>query len=85
MQTYKEAYGRQSYDEWVSCWAALGTDASIPAIDKEKIQSDGKREGYSAVVVNPTVYMNEQQYRGNIEEVHTPLPLSTVRLLQFSR
>lgn len=75
MQTFKDAYGEQSYKEWVQCWQALGSDAPIPVIDAEMLDATGRRDpglpSASMVAMNPTILLNTQQYRGNLEKVRT--------------
>lgn len=73
MQTFEDAYGKQSYKEWIQCWQPLGTDAPIPAIEKEMLAATGQRgPGYattSRVDMNPTILFNAEQYRGNLQKV----------------
>lgn len=66
---FKKEFGSALVAPWKRCWDTLGSDAEISAAEAEVALSDGSRSGTPKIVLNPTVKLNEQQYRGNLESV----------------
>lgn len=78
MQVFEELYGAALMDAWQLCWSNLGTDAEIEIVEQEMAAS-ASRIDISRIILNPTIRLNDQQYRGNLETVR-PLALPPLRL-----
>lgn len=73
VQVYEELYGSALMDSWQKCWSQVGGNSVIDIVETEMSVSGGGQEGVPFMIVNPTVKINKQQYRGNLETVSLSL------------
>lgn len=69
MEVFGRMFGSASdtFKEWKACWADIGADKDIAAVEAE-LDSAAGDSSTAHIILNPTIRINGQQYRGNMDK-----------------